>query len=655
MPRPSAHPPHRLSAAVRFGSAAAGVLVLASTALHAMPAYAEEPSSKILLMLDASGSMNGQDPSGTTKMAAAKAALTTAIASLPRDAQVGLRVYGATQPGGKPTPEACADTQLVHQIGPLDVDGLTAAVQGFSAKGETPIAHSIAEGVKDLGADGKRHIILVSDGEESCSPDPCADISALVGSGITLQIDTVGFGVNDKAREQLRCIAEKGRGTYYDARNADELTSSLTRVSTRAMRPFSVMGTPVTAGTSLEAAPELTAGQYVDSIKASTQGETEHYYRVRRTMPGSTLRVSAIARLPHLSGTTSYDRGSWRYKLTPLDDPTTTCQEVSNLAIDTQGRGVVAGGTVVAVPLDPRATKPVEKAVVCAEASEFVYQLTRGKGEGGGSDTEIRVIEEPPVVDAASLPDGVPTVPDDKTPRISPANGTPARVIGGTSFNDAEKLAPGTYEAEIVPGEMVFFATDLRWGQSATFAVDGPPAVFAPAQSLSHDYLAVAGDVYAPDFGQIDSQEFYRSANYRVNKGQFELVSDPDINMVPTIQYRNRWDSPAMFWDRHRGFAMAGTYYYAVSAAQQPRLDGVPIPVRFSIGVTGEAQAGPQTAPESKPTHVPSNASEITPVTGQPDNRPEAFPLVPVVGGALVGLGALGGVGYLIWRRLGGA
>ena len=46
--------------------------------------------TKILLVLDASGSMKGDDPSGTTKLKAAKKALTTAISALPDDAQVGL-------------------------------------------------------------------------------------------------------------------------------------------------------------------------------------------------------------------------------------------------------------------------------------------------------------------------------------------------------------------------------------------------------------------------------------------------------------------------------------------------------------------------------------------------------------------------------------
>ena len=77
----------------------------------------DQPSGKVLLMLDYSGLMNGKDGSGSTRIAAAKQALGEVIDALPADARVGLRVYGATAKGGYPTPTACRDTQLVVPIG----------------------------------------------------------------------------------------------------------------------------------------------------------------------------------------------------------------------------------------------------------------------------------------------------------------------------------------------------------------------------------------------------------------------------------------------------------------------------------------------------------------------------------------------------------
>ena len=47
------------------------------------------------------------------------------------------------------------------------------AVDSFTAKGETPIAYSLEKSVDDLGPSGKRVLILISDGEETCAGDPC--------------------------------------------------------------------------------------------------------------------------------------------------------------------------------------------------------------------------------------------------------------------------------------------------------------------------------------------------------------------------------------------------------------------------------------------------------------------------------------------------
>ncbi|WP_035948056.1 VWA domain-containing protein, partial [Knoellia flava] len=134
---------------------AAASVALCSTAAAASPANqttrpaavaaaAQVPASnlatqtdeqgKLLLMLDASGSMKAKDPSGLTKIEAAKKALTGVVGALPATAQVGLRVYGAQVDGkGKPTPAACADTRLVAPIAPLDKAGLTSTIGAIKA------------------------------------------------------------------------------------------------------------------------------------------------------------------------------------------------------------------------------------------------------------------------------------------------------------------------------------------------------------------------------------------------------------------------------------------------------------------------------------------------------------------------------------------
>ena len=190
--------------------------------------------------------MNEKISSGGTKFAAAKRALRDVADALPAGTQVGLRVYGSeiAEPKDE-NPKACTDTELVLPIGPLNKAKMNDAVDSFTAKGETPIAYSLQQSVKDFRPDGKRVLVLISDGEETCAKDPCPTAKKLAKSGVDLQFNAIGLDVNSKARQQLQCITKAGDGNYYDADNTDDLTDALRRITQRALRPFQMSGTPV--------------------------------------------------------------------------------------------------------------------------------------------------------------------------------------------------------------------------------------------------------------------------------------------------------------------------------------------------------------------------------------------------------------------------
>jgi Ca-activated chloride channel family protein len=145
---------------------------------------------------------------------------------------VGLRVYGHRVPNTDKV-RGCRDTELVVPVGPLDREVMIAAIGGFEARGFTPIGLSLREAVGDFPDAGRRTIVLVSDGEDTCAPpQPCEVAHEIVSEGIDLRVETVGFLIEagSRAESQLQCIAEATGGSYRTVGEAGELAGALSRV-----------------------------------------------------------------------------------------------------------------------------------------------------------------------------------------------------------------------------------------------------------------------------------------------------------------------------------------------------------------------------------------------------------------------------------------
>ena len=179
----------------------------------------------VLLILDASGSMNAKLPNGETRIAVAQRAVKGVASFIPGEAQLSLRLYGSQSPRES---KDCEDTKLAVPFAPASASGapITAAVDGATAQGYTPIAYSLDQAAGDFPADAKeRVIVLVSDDKETCKGDPTVAAKALAAKGIT--VHTVGFIVDTAARGQLQAIARATGGSYFDAPVGPELPDTL--------------------------------------------------------------------------------------------------------------------------------------------------------------------------------------------------------------------------------------------------------------------------------------------------------------------------------------------------------------------------------------------------------------------------------------------
>ncbi|MEV6281338.1 VWA domain-containing protein [Kribbella sp. NPDC051770] len=589
-----------------------------------LPALADpEPGDgKLVLVLDSSGSMKEPAGDGQTKITAARTALTRVVGKLPEEAAVGLRVYGATvfkrsQPG------ACTDTQLTVPIGTGNRPALRTAIAKYTPYGETPIGYALQEAAKDLGAEGKRTIVLVSDGEATCAPEPCAVARAIAKQGIDLKIDVVGFRVTGKARSDLQCVAREGRGDYYDADSTTDLEAGLDRLSTRAFRPFRISGTPVQGAPQQEGAPVLTPGLYSDTFGTD---QTAKHYLIKRTMTGSTLRAGVSFRRP--TGGSLVIQAATKLRTIEGDD----CGWSYPRAFE--GDQGLATGTASSWPKYAH-QKP------CASAEQLVLTVDPGKDfrELKGVPYELRVDEEPPVAETTALP----AEADDPTWASMPGS-APRDVVPGSSFPDAPLLDAGSYKTTVMPGELQIYKIKADWGQRIQAQVTVPQLAGATGEAVNGiRYLDTAlisptgEDVYAVFAKNMPGGSGKRGV--LTKRGVIQAITTKEI------RYLNRDGAN----NQDTGTSTPGEYYLAVSLTRKAKDQAFAIPMTLTVGLVGTAGTGkPEYTDGATPVAGDSVTPSPTPSTGEKTEAggpvPPSSPSSPDDDGTPYGLiGGLGG------------
>jgi hypothetical protein len=192
----------------------------------------------ILILIDASYSMKETLGGGERepKMTSAKRVLEIALARIPPDVNLGLRVFGQSYSG---SPEIdCQQSALLVPIGSGNRRSIVEQVRQLRPFGLTPLTYALMQAERDLRrVQGPKTVILISDGAETCGGDPCEYIARLRALGVNIKIEIVSLGLKRErdAKAQLNCIAEKSGGKYYDANTAAELVDSIGRMVSSAI------------------------------------------------------------------------------------------------------------------------------------------------------------------------------------------------------------------------------------------------------------------------------------------------------------------------------------------------------------------------------------------------------------------------------------
>lgn len=255
----------------RRGIGIAGVWLLGILAGGVAAEAGESPG--VLVILDASGSM-AEVRQGVAKIDAARRVLHDVIPTLPPEIAVGFAAYGHRRKGD------CDDVELLVPLGASGREEILKQADALRPKGKTPLAAAVRQMAEALGArEDETTILLVSDGQDTCTPDPCALVRGLKDRGLRFVLHVVGFDVASADGAQLRCMAEAGGGTYFGAADGAQLREAFQTVQRR-----------------VEAQAKITPAQ------ARTVTAVSRLAKLRLVFPGESAKSLAFVRIEHPEG-----------------------------------------------------------------------------------------------------------------------------------------------------------------------------------------------------------------------------------------------------------------------------------------------------------------------------------------------------------------
>lgn len=181
----------------------------------------------ILIVLDRSGSMNGTP----SKWSQASNAVNTLVSTFEGEIRFGLMLF----PGGS----SCGGGTVTVPIGDSTSSAIAAMLSSVVPMGDTPIAGSLQNALTSLkGIDpGKeKHVLLVTDGGETCGGDPVYWVKALLGAKVETYVVGFGSGVDGALLNSLALAggtALSGVTKYFQVQDQAQLIQTLESVGSQ--------------------------------------------------------------------------------------------------------------------------------------------------------------------------------------------------------------------------------------------------------------------------------------------------------------------------------------------------------------------------------------------------------------------------------------
>lgn len=553
--------------------------------------------AKAELIMDLSGSMLADDAGGT-RLDAAKRASTELIDSLPDDALLGMLVYGQRESSDESNRErGCQDIEVLSPVQKVDKEALKSKIAGLQAKGYTPIGNALRKAADELGPDGERSIILVSDGIDTCAPPPVCEVAKeLAGQGVGLTIHTVGFKVDEEARAELECVAQVSGGQSMTADDATQLADHMKFLTQRSVQGYETTGTPFEFSETKEGAKWLGEGKYQTTLvpEVAQHDRTPLYYRIAVPKGHNAIVTSKV-----LANIDAEGKGQQEVR-TEIEE---IINETGGECQDDSRMGSLTGATATADSWTPNSADAsilewdsdsiepsCDQTKWLVENNVWVYD---SESVADYRDEPVKVevsVQFEPVLkkqEADKLDEGRYSSGDKAYKKATFGEAKP--VSGGNNAAQAPEVKSGdTISDTIVPGEQKFYKIPVEWGQR--------PVIAARTGNSERDNADSMGVALLNPF------------EVSVANGTMHFYQDSeDLNLSTDrpVEYNNRSTNVG-----GQSIANAGYYYATVRMANyrpDEEVSGIDQPFQLAFLLDNKPTKGPDWRPTDKNGPTPSD------------------------------------------------
>ena len=637
----------------------AGVLLGVLTVPQAVAENSSDsPSTSVII--DASGSMLAPDAGGQTRMDAAKQATEGLLNDLPKEQRLSLLTYGTqTGSGDEEKAAGCQDVTTLVPMGGNRAE-MVSKVKGLNPRGYTPIGKSLQQAEKELPGQGARQIVLVSDGIDTCAPPPVCEVAKQIRErGVDIVINVIGLNVDDQARSELQCVAKEGGGSYADAKDAASLKEQLVLKSTRNLQKYQSGGEQAHGTPTAADAPVIEAGgmkdgkpdpkHYQDVIPAAKSDSKQELHWKVKLDKGERFGIGFMAPPPPLTGNSL---GSYIIIKAVIKGPggASACEDKNMSGNSSEFSQPVAGYAF---------TKAAGEGFSSCEPGEYDVFVESSGPAAANQDLplELMLWKVPEAADATTTS----APPTDKPQPTNVELGTSAgKLPSALGPSDAPTVKPGTYDVEIVPGEMLWFKVPVAEGQRLQMAFDVPPIDVENPNDLKEDLgRRISWNVMGPTFYPLSTNALKDDTYF--HDDNVEAIKDKTATGTMTTQ-PIRWNNMNSSDSDVSGSFVSGEQYVALRYSTLFRkadqnTQSIPVKFRVAVAATGEVEKAPtlsykgeqQSTTASAATDSSSTSANADGGNSTGGIRRTATTLA--VGGGAVGLVALLVIGVVIITR----